>query len=90
MSLSSTNQFDLMIRKSFFDDNLIIAIYANDLFNKSQARTTIYSKDIFTELYNKSEQRNIRFTIRYNFNTVRSKYRGTGAGKTEKTECKNG
>ncbi len=84
MSLSSTNQFDLMIRKSFFDDNLIIAIYANDLFNKSQARTTIYSKDIFTELYNKSEQRNIRFTIRYNFNTVRSKYRGTGAGKTEK------
>lgn len=85
MSLSSTNKFDLMIRKSFSDDNLIVAIYANDVFDKSQARTTIYSNDISTALYNKSEQRNIRLTIRYKFNTARSKYRGTGAGKTEKS-----
>lgn len=85
MSLSSTNKVDLMVRKSFLDGNLILAIYANDLFDKSMGRTAIYSKDIFTEIYNKSEQRSIRFTIRYKLNTVRSKYRGTGAGEIEKS-----
>lgn len=28
--------------------------------------------------------RNVELTIRYNFNTSKSRYKGTGAGQTEK------
>lgn len=83
-SMSSTNKVDLMIRKSFLDGNLVVAIYAEDLFDGSVARTTMYSGNIVTKLYNRAEQRNIRFTLRYKFNSARSKYRGTGAGEVEK------
>lgn len=73
-----------MIRKSFLNDNLTFTLYGNDLFDKSRGRSTIHSKDIMTELFNKSEQRNVRLTISYSFNTARSKYKGTGAGENEK------
>lgn len=84
MSLASTSRVNLMIRKSFLNDNLTFTLYGNDLFDKSRGRSTIHSKDIMTELFNKSEQRNVRLTISYSFNTARSKYKGTGAGENEK------
>ncbi|MCD8310119.1 MAG: outer membrane beta-barrel protein [Prevotellaceae bacterium] len=84
MHTSATNEIDLMVSKSFFKDNFTVSLYANDLFDGSAAHTTLYSGDILTRLYNKAEQRNVRLTLRYKFNTARSKYKGTGAGESEK------
>ena len=33
---------------------------------------------------NNMYQQKVKFSIRYNFNSVKSKYRGTGAGASEK------
>ena len=80
-----TNKIDLMVRKSFFNNNLSFTLYATDLLNNYSDRTTMYSGDIMTYNYNQFESRSIRLAIRYKFNATRSKYRGTGAGDNEKS-----
>lgn len=80
-----TNKIDLMVRKSFLNNNLSLTLYATDLLNNYPDRATMYSGDIKTFTYNRFESRSIRFAVRYKFNSVRSKYRGTGAGENEKS-----
>ena len=82
--IKPTQQISLSVRKSFFNDNLILQLKAVDILDKATDKVTIYSGDIQTYMYNHHEPRNITFTIRYTFNKARSKYKGTGAGKAEK------
>lgn len=84
VSTSATNKVDLMLKKTFFNGNFSVSIYANDIFDGSASKSAMYSGDIITKIYNKAEQRNVRITLRYKFNTARSKYRGTGSGNEEK------
>lgn len=79
-----TSRIDLMVRKSFFNNNLSLTMYATDLLNNYHDRATMYSGDIKTYIFDRFESRAIRFAIRYKFNATRSKYRGTGAGENEK------
>ena len=83
--MKPTNKIDLLVRKSFLNNNLSLTLYATDLLNNYPDRTTMYSGDIMTYTYNQFESRSIRFAVRYKFNTTRSKYRGTGAGENEKS-----
>lgn len=83
--MKPTNKIDLMVRKSFLNNNLSLTLYATDLLNNNSDRATMYSGDIMTYNYNQFESRSIRFAIRYKFNATRSKYRGTGAGDNEKS-----
>lgn len=82
--IKPTQQISLSVRKSFFNDNLILQLKAVDILDKATDKVTIYSGDIQTYMYNHHEPRNITFTIRYTFNKARSKYKGTGAGTAEK------
>lgn len=82
--IKPTRQISLSLRKSFFNDNLILQLKAVDILDRATDRVTIYSGDIQTYMYNHREPRNITFTVRYTFNKARSKYQGTGAGKAEK------
>ena len=84
-SMRPTNEINLMVRKAFLDGNLTVTLYGNDLLNASVSRTTMYSGDVVTSTFHEFEQRNVRLTLRYKFNTARSKYRGTGAGEAEKS-----
>lgn len=83
--MKPTNKIDLLVRKSFLNNDLSLTLYATDLLNNYPDRTTMYSGDIMTYTYNQFETRSIRFAIRYKFNATRSKYRGTGAGDNEKS-----
>lgn len=83
--IKPTNKIDLLVRKSFLNNNLSLTLYATDLLNNYPDKATMYSGDIMTCTYNQFETRSIRFAIRYKFNTTRSKYRGTGAGENEKS-----
>jgi hypothetical protein len=64
--------------------NLTAALFANDIFRNLRERWTGYypvttmTKDAY--LYTQ----NIGVSLSYNFNTTRSKYKGTGAGNEEK------
>ncbi len=72
------------IHRAFFNKALILNIFANDIFRTQKVHHIRYSKNISTQkdcyMYNQC----IGFTVTYNFNSTRSKYKGTGAGNEEK------
>ena len=82
--IKPTQQISLSIRKSFFDENLVVQLKAVDLLDRASNKVTIYSGDIQSYMYNHHEPRNITLSVRYSFNKSKSKYKGTGAGKNEK------
>ena len=62
-----------------------VKLAANDLFNTSKENNfTIYSGNSDVQIIKRTTSRSIECTVRYNFNTTRSKYKGTGAGNEEK------
>ena len=72
------------MQKSFLDGSLIVSLFANDIFRNLRNRWTGYypvttmGKDAY--VYTQS----IGLSLSYDFNTTRSKYKGTGAGNDEK------
>ena len=73
------------VQKTFLDGNLTAALFANDIFRNLRERWTGYypvttmGKDAY--VYTQS----IGLSLSYDFNTTRSKYKGTGAGNAEKS-----
>lgn len=73
------------IYKGFFNNRLSINLQGKDIFASNRGSNwMIYGK---REIYkwNYSDTRKVMITVRYKFNTTNSKYKGTGAGKEEKT-----
>ncbi|WP_300763261.1 hypothetical protein [uncultured Bacteroides sp.] len=62
---------------------LAVQLQANDIFNTSSSDILMYSGNRLTILAPKS-RRSFGMTIRYKFNATRSKYKGTGAGDSQK------
>ena len=98
MSLTSTPEYrsgfnhyahefniNARVQKTFLDGNLTAALFANDIFRNLRERWTGYypattpAKDAY--VYTQS----IGLSLSYDFNTTRSKYKGTGAGNAEKS-----
>ena len=69
--------------KSFLKDNLIIQLRANNLLESKQV-ATVYSG--IRVMHNAlASHRQITCTLRYKFNSTKSKYKGTGAGESQKS-----
>ena len=72
------------VQKTFLDGNLTVALFANDIFRNLRERRTGYypvstmAKDAY--VYTQS----VGVSLRYNFNATQSKYKGSGAGTSEK------
>lgn len=69
--------------KSFFKERLSFQLQVTNLLEKDDVDCTIYSgiktmTDYITNL------RRISLTMRYKFNATKSKYKGTGAGESQK------
>lgn len=82
--LKARSYLNFGVRKSFFDDMFSIQFNANDIFDTNNERIVMYNGDIKVTTVNYQESRNVMLTLRYNINTSRSKYKGTGAGQAEK------
>jgi hypothetical protein len=73
------------VQKTLLNDNLTVALFANDIFRSLRTRWTAYfpvtsiNKDAYTYT------QYIGVSLTYNFNATRSKYKGTGAGNAEKS-----
>lgn len=73
------------IQKTFLDGSLTTALFANDIFQNLRERWTGFypvttkAKDayVYTQY--------IGLSLSYDFNSTRSKYKGTGAGNAEKS-----
>ena len=80
----STNTLNASVRKSFFKNALAVEVFANNILDDESTETRIYSKSYSVRQLSKRSMRTYGVTLRYNFNTAQSKYKGTGAGKSQK------
>lgn len=70
------------LSKSFLKDKLTLQLQVNNIFNPKQI-TTLYN-GIRMMQSTQVIHRQVSLTVRYKFNTTRSKYKGTGAGESQK------
>ena len=62
-----------------------IKLMINDIFNTARKNHfTLYSGVREFEIQTLSHTRSVECTLRYSFNTIKSKYKGKGAGNKEK------
>ena len=73
---------NVSLYKSFLKDKLTLQLQAYNIFNPKQV-ATVYS-GIRVLQNTQVMHQHISLTIRYKFNTTRSKYKGTGAGESQK------
>lgn len=70
---------DVSISKSFLKDALTLEIKGNDLLYKCWDADLLYNQQMELLQVSKRGTRDLQLTLRYKFNTTRSKYKGTGA-----------
>lgn len=71
------------IVKSFLDDQLRVELKGHDIFKGKKDGNLLYNKQMEFYQLNRYDSREIELTLRYKFNSSRSKYKGTGAGQEE-------
>lgn len=82
--IRSTSAFNFSVRKAFLNDRLSVTVGVNDLFNRSANQSLLYTNNLSIEIKQEFDSRDFYVTLRYKFNTARSKYKGTGAGQSER------
>ena len=76
--------FDFSVRKEFLNNRLSVTVGVNDLFNRSTNQLLLYTNNLSMDMKQELDSRDFYVTLRYKFNTARSKYKGTGAGQSER------
>jgi len=61
----------------------MVALSIEDIFHTSRERWTVKAPDIEATKWLKGDTQCFTLTLRYSFNTARSKYKGKGAGNSE-------
>ena len=77
-------QCDLGLYKSFAGDTWSVKLQLNDVFDSWRQEMTLYdamSRILSRKIY---DTRDLSLTLRYNFNSARSRYKGSGAGNPDK------
>ena len=75
---------DLSIYKSFLKDCLTFQLYVNDVFGTNDSHTIGKYGKLKETIFDEFSTSKISLTVRYKFNVTRSKYKGTGAGESQK------
>lgn len=71
---------DCSISKSFFDKSLQVKLAISDIFNQNRAINEIMMPQTDLKNLYHFDNRALSFTVRYYFNSARSKYKGDAAG----------
>ena len=82
--IKTTCAFNFSVRKAFLNDRLSVTVGVNDLFNRTANHVILYTNNLKTSVNQEYDSRQAYVTLRYKFNTARSKYKGTGAGQSER------
>lgn len=83
VALRPSGGVNASIYKSFMKDRLSLNLQGYDLFATQRNSSFFYGTSMTFDKWNYSDYRQVRFTVRYKFNTTRSKYKGTGAAQDE-------
>ena len=74
----------LSVSKDFFQRRLNVKLTGNDLFNGGINHVMLYSNRMMYRKMEDNDSHCIQLSLRYRFNVTPSKYKGTGAGNSEK------
>ena len=75
---------DLSIYKGFMKDCLTLQLYVNDVFGTNDSHIIGKYGKLKETIFDEFSTSKISLTVRYKFNVTRSKYKGTGAGDSQK------
>ena len=75
---------DLSIYKGFMKDCLTLQLYVNDVFGTNDSHIIGKYGKLKETIFDEFSTSKISLTVRYKFNITRSKYKGTGAGDSQK------
>lgn len=75
---------DLSIYKGFLKDCLTLQLYVSDVFGTNDSHIIGKYGKLKETVFDEFSTSKISLTVRYKFNTTRSKYKGTGAGDSQK------
>ena len=82
--ISNFSYINAKLYKDFCEKKLSLTLEARDIFNGSRQNITLHNNAVTMSQKNLSDMRCVTFTLQYNFNATRERYRGTGAGNMEK------
>lgn len=86
MKLSNTPWYvNAKLYKGFFNNAFSVTLDIKDLFDSSQKDAVMYNDAVQIVQKNFSSGRSVMLTLQYRFNTTRDRYRGVGAGNSEKS-----
>ena len=83
--MKPTHQLDISLRKSFLNDALSIEVKGVDLLKGRSEIIRMISDMYDLNQKNAFDSREFVLTVRYKFNSAKSKYKGTGAGEQQKS-----
>ena len=72
------------VQKSWAKDRFMVRFGVYDIFRQNYTKSRSYSYGYSSYLDDHYQTRSVVLTFRYRLNTTRNKYRGTGAGNSEK------
>lgn len=75
---------DLSIYKGFLKDSLTLQLYISDVFGTNDSHIIGKYGKLKETVFDEFSTSKISLTVRYKFNVTRSKYKGTGAGDSQK------
>lgn len=75
---------DLMLYKSLYKGRLTLQLYVTDLFGTGDGHNDIYYGKLRKIKYHGISRSSAQLTVRYKFNAAKSKYKGTGAGESQR------
>ena len=76
------------IQKSLFGNTLVLRLEGSDLAGLGRFDVMTDCGSHIIRQTNRMDTQRIKFSVRYNFNTTQSKYKGTGAGTDVKSRMK--
>ena len=81
----SKNEFTVNIglTKSFINDQLQVSMKGHDIFKGKNEGNLLYNHQMDLHQITWYDSRKAELTVRYKFNSAKSKYKGTGAGQKE-------
>jgi len=82
--IKSYRKWDIGLYKSFGNDTWSVKLQLNDIFGTWRQELTQYDAISSTSIERIRDTRDLSLTIRCNFNAARSRYKGNGAGNTDK------
>ena len=79
-------QVNARLSKSFLkDDALTVTVTANDILRTGYTYFNAYGDHVYSESTRYYDNQRIGLQLSYKFNATKSKYKGTGAGQSEKS-----